>query len=224
MLDRQQSVSNLVLDHSECAEVFQRHRIDFCCRGHLSIEAAAEAKNIDVEALVGDLSKAIASRHDLPESDPRELSTPELITHIVAKHHDYLRRALPFARALASKVSRVHGPHNPRLYTLQTAVEDLAATLLPHLDDEEQDLFPELVSNTHGSEVIARHLASMLDDHLEVARVLERIRKATDDFRLPGGACNSYRTLFSELEQIEGDVFKHIHLENHVLSPRFTSA
>lgn len=224
MLDRQQSVSNLVLDHSECAEVFQRHRIDFCCRGHLSIEDAAKTKNVDADDLVRDLSEAIARRTNVPASDPRELSTPELIAHIIAKHHEYLRRSLPFARVLASKVSRVHGPHNPQLYALQTAVEDLAATLLPHLDEEEEELFPELVSNTHGPAVLAQRLASMLDDHLEVARVLERIRKASNDFRLPGGACNSYRTLFSELQQIEGDVFKHIHLENHVLGPRFTAA
>ena len=56
-----------------------------------------------------------------------------------------------------------------------------------------------------------------------VAQLLERIRAASDDFTLPDWACNSYRTLFSELEQLEGDVFTHVHLENHVLRPRFAT-
>jgi regulator of cell morphogenesis and NO signaling len=54
-----------------------------------------------------------------------------------------------------------------------------------------------------------------------VAALLERVRSASDDFALPSWACNSYRTLFSELEQLERDLHTHVHLENHVLKPRF---
>jgi len=62
----------------------------------------------------------------------------------------------------------------------------------------------------------------MFDEHLAVAKLLEMIRVASDDFALPDWACNSYRTLFSELQQMESDVFTHVHLENHVLQPRFS--
>lgn len=68
----------------------------------------------------------------------------------------------------------------------------------------------------------AEMLASMFDDHVAVAKQLERIRASSDDFTVPEWGCNSYRTLFSELRQLEGDVFVHVHLENHVLKPRFT--
>ena len=57
MLEPQQSVADVVLDHSECAEVFQRHRIDFCCRGHLSLAAAASEKTVAVAALVAELER-----------------------------------------------------------------------------------------------------------------------------------------------------------------------
>lgn len=40
---------------------------------------------------------------------------------------------------------------------------------------------------------------------------------ATDVFEAPG-------TPASELEQLESDVFTHVHLENHVLQPRFAAA
>lgn len=221
MLDRQQTVANVVLDHSECAQVFKRHHIDFCCRGEMTIEAAARAREVDVDALVAELSRAIAERRGDSPIDPRELSTPRLVAHIVAKHHEYLRRTLPFVRALAVKVSRVHGDHNTRLRELEVAVDELVETLVPHLDDEEATLFPALTAPERDAAAIAKQLAGMHEEHLAVAGLLERIRAATEEFSLPPWACNSYRTLFSELAQLEGDVFAHVHLENHVLKPRF---
>jgi quercetin dioxygenase-like cupin family protein len=61
----------------------------------------------------------------------------------------------------------------------------------------------------------------MLDDHLAVAALLAKIRTACDDFEVPSWACSSYRALFRELAAVEQDLFTHVHLENHVLKPRF---
>ncbi len=224
MLDRQQTVASLVLDHSECAEVFQRNRIDFCCRGDISVEAAAEGRGLAVDALVAELSAAIAERRGDSQVDPRTLSTPRLVAHIVAKHHEYLRRALPFASALAAKVSRVHGDRNPKLRELKAGVEALSAALLVHLDDEEATLFPALTARRTDRAEVAEGLAAMQGEHLAVAGLLERVHAAADGFAPPAWACNSYRTLLSELAQVERDVFTHVHLENHVLRPRFADA
>ncbi len=223
MIDRQQSVASTVLDHSECAAVFQQHRIDFCCGGQLSIEAAAKAKNVDVAALLTELERAVAERKGDAAHDPRERPTPELIAHIIAKHHAYLRKALPFVKMLAAKVGRVHGDHNPKLRELDAAVDELVAALEPHLDEEEQQLFPLLMAGGRDPAQTSKLLGTMHEDHLAVARMLERIRAASDDFALPEWACNSYRTLFSELKQVESDVFAHVHLENNVLKPRFAA-
>ena len=131
---------------------------------------------------------------------------------------------LPFAKGLAEKVSRVHGDHNPKRRDRHVAVDELADALEPHLDEEEQTLFPALVAQQPDATAVTELLQSMADEHLEVANRLERIRAASDYLTLPEWACNSYRTLFCELEQIEGDVFTHVHLENLVLKPRFASA
>jgi regulator of cell morphogenesis and NO signaling len=224
MLDSRQTVANLVLDHSECAPVFQRHRIDFCCGGDVSIEGVARKQGINIGQLVDELSRAIAERTGKNEEDLRERSTPALIAHIVAKHHGYLRKSIPFVRPLAAKVSRIHGARNPKLRDLDVAVGELADILLPHLDEEEETLFPALVAKDPDLRLVARELKTMRADHDVVGKLLERLRSVSDDFQLPDWACNSYRTLFSELERLEGDVHMHVHLENHVLMPRFASA
>lgn len=220
-LDRQQTIAQLVLEHTECAEVFQRHRIDFCCRGEATLEAAARAKGIGVEALIEELLLAIAKRRGPLPEDSRMLSTPDLIAYIVSTHHEYLRNALPFIQSLAAKVSRVHGERNPSLRALALAVEQLTAQLLPHLDDEERTLFPALVAG--DSAQLTALFDAMLLEHHAVAKLLEEIRTASLDFTPPDWACNSYRALCAELRRLESDTFRHVHLENHVLMPRFAA-
>lgn len=220
MLDHKQILADLVLEHSECAEVLQRHHIDYCCRGNISIDAAAKAKGIDSKALIDELAAAINSRHTEP-FDIRELPTPRLISHIVATHHEYLRKALPFIAGLAAKVSRVHGDHNPKLVQLAVAVDELAALLIPHLDEEERTLFPALMSPTAQPYTQWQMLLEMEEEHRGVAQLLERIRACGDEFLAPDWACASYRTLVLELVQLESDVHVHVHLENHLLKPRF---
>jgi regulator of cell morphogenesis and NO signaling len=223
-LDPQQTVARIVLDHSECAVVFQKNRIDYCCKGGVSLRDACAERGLEPAKLVAELEHAIAERTGGAEADPRELSTAGLVGHIVSKHHEYLRKALPFVQGLAAKVRRVHGEHDPRLLELDEIVQGLVTALGPHLDEEEQTLFPELMRKTPDHAVVARELATMMKDHLAVGALLGRMRTTTADFATPEWACNSYRTLFAELERLEGDVLRHVHLENHVLMPRFAEA
>jgi regulator of cell morphogenesis and NO signaling len=221
MLDTRQTVARIVLDHSECAPVFQRHRIDFCCRGEMTVEAACEERRVDIDAIRDELERAIAERRGEPSTDPRAMSTAALVAHIVTRHHAYLRKTLPFVQPLAAKVARVHGDHNPRLRELQGIVDELTSALLPHLDAEEQVLFPMMMMREREEERLSRELWAMRDDHLAVGRLLERMRDATESYAVPEWACGSYRTLFAELAKLEDDVLRHVHVENHVLLPRF---
>jgi len=94
-------------------------------------------------------------------------------------------------------------------------------TLGPHLDHEEGVLFPVLESGQADAPTTAGELADMTSEHRAVAQLLERIHDASDGFRVPPWGCNSYRALFSELRTMDGDIREHVHLENHVLLPRF---
>lgn len=223
MLDPTQSVANLVLDHSECAPVFQKHRIDYCCRGDVSVRAAALARGLDLGELLVELDHAIRERRHAGPSDPRVWSTEELVRHITNTHHAYLRTALPFVRGLSAKVARVHGEHNAKLRDVEQCVRVLSDTLLPHLDDEEQALFPLLMAVDRDPARVEELMRTMMDEHRAVGALLEHLRAAADDFLAPEWACNSYRTLMKELHQLEGDTLTHVHLENHVLRPRFVA-
>jgi len=225
--DRQQTVAQLVLDHPVTARVFKAHKIDFCCRGKVTVDVAAAERGLDPQLVIAELDRAIGER----SAGAREsgasvasLSTEALIQRIVETHHEPLRQALPFLGGLAVKVARVHGDKNEKLLALRDALRELDESLIPHLDAEEQELFPFLLGNAPDPGRAEKELREMHEEHLAVAGILQRIRAAADEFSLPSWACTSYRTLFSELEELESDLFRHIHLENHVLMPRFIEA
>ena len=222
LIDRNATVARIVLDHPSCALVFRDHHIDFCCRGALTMKEACAGKALDAETLLAELERA-AQQSVAPAEDPRELSTSRLIEHIVGRHHAYLRKELPYVDVLARKVARVHGERDIKLRVLADFVADLRAALEPHLDDEERSLFPALVAPVPDARRIARELGTMHDDHLRVGEMITSIRALASDYRCPEWACGSYRALMRELQGLELDTLRHVHLENHVLMRRFSA-
>jgi regulator of cell morphogenesis and NO signaling len=222
-IDRTATVAQIVTEHAVAARVFQKHGIDFCCRGGVTVAEACRDRAIEPAAVWAEL-EALPAEDRAAGEDPRRLSTAALLDLIVERHHGYLRRALPFVVPLASKVAEVHGDRNGKLVELRDVVAEIADALDPHLDQEERVLFPALLAPRPDAEVIRRELASMHVDHLAVGTLLARMRELSDGFTTPEWGCRSYRILMGELETLEGDVLRHVHLENHVLMPRFAGA
>ena len=222
-LDPAATLAAIVAAHPSTARVFQRRGLDFCCHGEVPLREACAEQGLDAAAVLAE-AEAAAERRDASEVDARGLSTAALVARIVDRHHGYLRAALPALVPLAAKVARVHGAHEPSLVPLAAAVEALGAMLGPHLDDEEQKLFPALLGREPDLEVARRELAAMHDDHRAVGAKLGELRALSGGFSAPEWGCASYRALMCGLEELEGDILRHVHLENHVLLPRFVPA
>ncbi len=220
-LNRSATVAQIVTEHFVAARVFQKHQIDFCCHGDVTVAEACRGRPLDPEQVFAELEAALpATGADAAEEDPRALSTAALVARIVDRHHGYLRRQLPLIAPLVSKVAQVHGGRNDKLAALAEAFLELKQALEPHLEQEEEVLFPALTARRPDPEIVRRELDRMRADHLAVGALLERIRALTDGFTIPDWGCNTYRVLMSELEALEADVLRHVHLENHVLATR----
>jgi regulator of cell morphogenesis and NO signaling len=222
-LDRSATVARIVTEHAATARVFQKHGIDYCCHGDVSVREACAGARLDPEALFDELEAVLGASDGSREEDPRALTTPALVARIVDRHHGYLRRALPYIAPIMAKVARVHGPRDAHLQDLEAAFDTLAASLVPHLEQEEEVLFPALVARAPDTAIVAHELGRMHEDHLGVGELLGRIRKLTAGFTTPEWGCNTYRVLMAELEALEADILRHVHLENHVLAPRFAA-
>lgn len=221
MLDPRTPVATLVLDHSEFAPIFARHRIDYCCKGQRPLAEACRDLGLDVTNLVAELEQELGRRRGT-SVDMRSLTTYDVITKVIAPHHEYLHRTMPFLQGLAAKVARVHGDREESLREVTRVVDTLVETLRLHLAEEEAVLFPALIEDR--VEEARPMLLDMRREHEEVGELLAELRRAASDYVAPDWACNSYRTLMKELAVLEADTLEHVHIENHVLLPRFAVA
>ncbi len=221
-LDRSATLAQIVTEHPAAARVFQRYGMDYCCHGDVSVAEACGSAPLDTEVIFAELEEALgdAPERTDPEDDPRALAQAALIARIVDRYHGYARRALPRIAPILAKVVSVHGSRDPSLHELQATFRELSEALLPHLDEEEEVLFPAILAPRPDPDLVKRELDRMAGDHFAVGRKLARMRTLTRSYSTPEWGCSTYRALMSELEALESDTLRHVHLENHVLAPR----
>jgi len=219
----EQPVAQLVLEHPRCAQLLVERDIDFCCRGTMSLREACAMRGIEAQAFLADLQSFIEDESEWePVSDPRSLSTLQLVSHIVDQHHAYLRKALPLIELLAARVVEAHSQHEARLAEIHGTLRALRGTLEAHLDHEESVLFPLLIRGGRDRRT-REQLDAMLAEHLRIGDTLRKLRTLANRFELPSWACATYAALMEELEAMEQDTLEHVHLENNVLAPRFAA-
>jgi regulator of cell morphogenesis and NO signaling len=213
------------------AEVFKRYGLDFCCGGKKTVKAACAEKGIDFAAVEHELrlSEKDTASSPLPRPLPyNDWSLGFLADYIVNTHHSYVKASLPELINYSNKVAKVHGAHHQELLTINELVEDIKTEMTEHMEKEENVLFPYikqlviLKNNTraNGDEpvnTIQKAVELLEQEHEIVGKGLSDIRMLSNNFALPEDACASYSLLFKMLEEFEGDMFTHIHLENNIL-------
>ncbi|HOS43496.1 MAG TPA: hemerythrin domain-containing protein, partial [Armatimonadota bacterium] len=91
-----------------------------------------------------------------------------------------------------------------------------------HLTKEETVVFPAIARVVGGQRddaaVTGAH--ELEDEHEAAGALLHEMHHLTDDFTVPDDACATYEALYRDLQALEQDIHRHIHLENNVLFPR----
>ena len=213
------TLGDLVAENPGAAGVLDRLGLDFCCHGDRTLAAACEEAGLDPADVAADLD---ASPGTAAEADWTTLSASGLADHIVATHHQYLRDELPGLDALAEKVRGVHGERHAELEEVRALVSALVAELPPHLDAEEDEVFPAIAPLEARQAVpatVLQRVADLTAEHDEVGEQLARLREITGGFRAPDDGCGSYRLLYDRLAALEADTHLHVHKENHTLLP-----
>ncbi len=109
-----QTVREIALQQPTSIRVFEGLGIDYCCGGRKPLSEACQARNLDVDQVIAALEAAAAGA-ERPADDVSGKSLTGLCAHIVATHHEYVRRELPRLNELAAKVVNRHGATHPEL-------------------------------------------------------------------------------------------------------------
>ncbi|MDQ1909914.1 iron-sulfur cluster repair di-iron protein [Paenibacillus sp. GD4] len=218
-----ETVGSIVTAFPGASNVFRAHRIDFCCGGQRPLAEVLEQSGLSEQTVLQELEDAY-ERAALRErqQDFRRYTRSELISHIVTVHHDFLRSELPLLGEFVEKIARVHGPSHKELIELRALYQQLREELEEHLLAEEERVFPmvrayEATGDAGTKEEALRAIDELESEHDKAGALLREMRAVTVDYTLPEGACRTYTVAFQKLEQLEADMFQHIHLENNIL-------
>lgn len=222
-----QSVGEIVSIMPKASEVFKEFNIDFCCGGHRSLAEVIKEQNVDEEQLFRKLDTAyIQSESISNRTNFMDMSSTDLIDYIINTHHVFLNRILPELSELTTKILKVHGSNHPELFKVHKLFHNLKTELEQHLIKEEEILFPVIKEyDAHPSKEQMNRISTTMketeDEHEAAGDILKELRKVTKDYSVPKDGCNTYFKTFDKLQQLEADLFEHIHLENNILFRRF---
>jgi regulator of cell morphogenesis and NO signaling len=224
------TVGELVLEETALVPVFEKHGIDYCCGGSLTLKSACESKGLDYDA-VRDEVEAVRFSRPYSAVHPDIWDVDFLIDFIVQNHHRYVTETLPVLRSQLKKLRAEHAVKFTYMTPLALLFETAARDLEVHQHKEEMILFPYLKSLASANEIGRARPASpfrsaelpiskMKEEHDSVGQIFARIRALLNNYTVPDGACMTHRALILGLREFERDLHQHIHLENNLLFVR----
>jgi regulator of cell morphogenesis and NO signaling len=225
-------VTEIVRQDYRTASVFKKYDIDFCCGGKWPLGTVCETKNLDFGMLKDELKSAIRpiKLSNTLQFDKWDIDF--LTEYIINVHHRYLRDSLPQIKEQLEVFAKSHTKKYPYLPELMTQFDNLYKEFFPHLDQEEQVLFPYIRQIAHAylskesyASLLVRTLRKpvekvMLHEHESVAKILHSLRRITHNYTAPEKACVSHQVTFSLLKELDNDLVQHLYLENQILFPK----
>lgn len=228
------TVGEIVAGDYRTADVFQRFGIDFCCNGNRSLAEICKDAKIDRGALEEALKQAVGGEEDPTVPDFAHWPLDRLADHIEEKHHRYTEAAIPQIRTYLVRICDVHGDAHAELHLLKNLFEKSAGELAMHMKKEELLLFPYIrrmvaARNQNkplqrpGFGTIRNPVEAMTAEHDIEGERFRQMRAISSNYTVPPDGCNTYRTAFALMDELEKDLHLHIHLENNILFPRATA-
>ncbi|MBJ6723098.1 iron-sulfur cluster repair di-iron protein [Geomonas sp. Red875] len=225
----QQTVGEFVAGDYRTAAVFERHGIDFCCGGNVTLDEACQEKGVEPTQLLREVTEATAQ----PLERGQNFATWELgflADYIVNTHHTYVREESGTIAGYARKIAEVHGGRHPELLQIADIFDRIAAELKQHMHDEEETLFPAVrrlsAAGREGTgaaaemDALRSSLRTLRHEHDQVGAAIHEIRALAHDYAVPDDACTTFTLTYRKLEEFEDDLHLHVHLENNILFPK----
>jgi len=209
------------------SDLFKEKQIDFCCGGDKPLQETFQQQELDGVAILNELNTTYeqwtAEGH--VAKDWNEESLTDIIDHIVHRHHAYLYRELPVVQEYVTKIYRVHGMDHPHLKELQRLYNEFRLEMEEHSLKEEREVFPLIKQyEKNPNDVLLEEIrianGGLEDEHDVSGNLLKEMRKLTNGYELPEGACNTYSMTYERLKEMEEETFQHVHLENNILFKR----
>lgn len=213
---KKMSIGQIAANVPYAAQLFYRHKLDFCCHGSVNFHEACAAKGVDEKTVLSELQGLMRAKE---RNEWKAMSEHDLVQHILDAYHTELHNCVPEILRLATKVEAVHADHAHCPHGLTKLLRSFWEDLEAHLRNEETHVFPQIESGRTAASNLT-HVRQVMREHVEQGDALRKVRKLCREFQPPDGSCRTWRALYLSLERLERDLTEHIHVENNILFER----
>lgn len=220
-------VSTIMRDLPGATAVFESLGIDYACAGDRSLDDAAHAEGLDPELVLASLRRIHEAQAE-PSWNDRPLQ--DLIRHLVAAHHQFVRGELASIALQLSELCSSSTDAAGEFTSLRAAFTRLSDSVLPHLHHEEEGVFRTITSlekewqsgdqnaTAHGD--LRSRVGQLVSDHGSITAQLRTLRA----LRLRTSSSNELtprcRSVLESLGTLEAHLHEYMFLENSILFPR----
>jgi regulator of cell morphogenesis and NO signaling len=225
-------INEIVTQDYRTSSIFLKYGIDYCCGGKSALREACESRGLNVEIIRNELNDVISTVNVSHSLDFNNWDIDFLIDYIEYVHHHYLRQNLSIIDNMLAKLIQSNLAKYPNLVELQDYFKGLQLDLLPHLQEEENIIFPYIKQISHAYKrkdtygaLFVRTLRKPIENiihHEEerLAQYLHRFRKLTNNYTPPPNSTLAQKVCYAKLKELDNDMAQHIHLENNILFPK----
>lgn len=223
----EQTHATIVTNNHSTVPVLEKYSLDFCCKGKRTLADGCTEKGLAVEAISQELKSVSAQpTNKMPFN---EMTAEQLISYILIHHHFYVKQAMPTILGHLEKVASKHGDRFHNMVEVLCLFREISDEMTMHMHKEEVILFPrikEVVALQKADQrknLVAGYISApvqvMEHEHDQAGEIMYKIRKLTNNYIPPAGACTTFRVGLAELKEFEEDLHRHVHLENNLLFP-----
>jgi regulator of cell morphogenesis and NO signaling len=224
----QQTLATIVTNDHRAASILEKYDLDFCCKGKRTLEAACDEKGLSAENISTEILSSTTTNATNAISF-RSMSPDQLIGYIMLTHHFFVKQQMPQIHMHLEKVASKHGDRFPYMKEVFQLFGEVCMEMTTHIQKEEAVLFPAIkqaadsfIGKGEGGnsfKIIEFAVDVMESEHEIAGDLMAKIRKLTNNYEAPAGACTTFQLTLAELEAFEKDLHQHVHLENNILFP-----
>jgi regulator of cell morphogenesis and NO signaling len=222
------SLAEIVTQKPEAAVILENYNLDYCCGGKRKLGDTLKNDVSKLNHVIDDLEK-LFGQESIPENDFDKFSLSRLVDYIIEVHHSYVKANLPVIQQHLEKVSLKHGDTHPEMRKIKLLFDEIKRDFEQHMMKEEIILFPrikKIESLSHAGILSTENFALeapihvMEFEHDAAGKLMEEIKKLSNNYLPPQNACTTFRLSLDELKIFESDLHLHVHLENNILFPK----
>ena len=228
-INKENTVAEIVSKKLGSDHVFSKYKIDFCCGGGMTLEAACKENKVEFETLKQEI-EAINTKIG-GEQNLNDLDISSLIEQAKEEYHNYFVKTLPQIMPFAAKVAEVHAGHNPEVVEINTLTKGIEIVVTEMIENSQFNLYPaieEILNLNNISNEISTKQLEILKNAIRnnetakklIGDTLKEITTLSSHFLAPEDACNSFKFLYEKLHEFAHQLHKYMHFEKNVFIPK----